>query len=733
MKTPSDTTTSRSNSDQPLLAKLRESARQLVQSSWTRTAATISHAKNFSTSLREDVGKSIEDGRTRLRGDMEQLIEDGKYWLIASPSPVNHLDVSNVERFYETGTELIEAIVGAIACGQHVALAGPRGCGKSYCIARAIELAEKRGLLPKKGYIKIQGNKELPRDYLIEDDIALKVKKGAVIPERKDAPLFRLAKRDVDGLPTVDGTGFVVVQGEDDQTMQDDQHLVLFLDEVNRFSDGVLDSLLLLLEEGEAILAGRPYKLRIVVLMTMNPPGYDASARNLSPPLSARIGRQYRLLSPQVSILTDTIAPHVIRTLGESAHLGAPRAVSDLRSTKSVSAPTLIEPDFMTLRRAAAATLCCWGHPATGKPGFEYLSPEMRSLLVKMADSDPALAAAMRTLSELCHFGPDARALIDWLKAAAVAASNEARSLWTIQAEVRGRHFVETAITTLSHKVQDSFSSSSRPDNTRRKEEAIQVIVRTLLQASPEIDRLLYRRLDDDALLGSAAAVLWGNRNIRFLRRALIDAAVADDDSVSSWCDFIIAAPERAKLADGSVDPLLVQMEKLEIAERVDGQNFAFSSEAHQRFCTWLSEQPWIGVGEPSKTKLIQSLQKISKQRAYPSSIRRYLERLRCVQDGVYPNAEALAKEISARGPQIRERTKLCGVADCIDLFWIRAEHYGEEVIPLIKARLDDVQFDEGGRSAAKEVLRSATSRMAAQPTRGRNTRKAMRALARLN
>src|SRR4051812_23250439 len=98
--------------------------------------------------------------------------DEGYFWLKASPSRLNKLDSSNVERFHETGPELIETIVGAIERGQHVALAGPRGCGKSYCAGQAAEIAQQRGLVPPEGIIKLQGNKELPRDYLIEDDIA---------------------------------------------------------------------------------------------------------------------------------------------------------------------------------------------------------------------------------------------------------------------------------------------------------------------------------------------------------------------------------------------------------------------------------------------------------------------------------------------------------------------------------------------------------------------------------
>ena len=186
--------------------------------------------------------------RTALR-----LREDIGSWITAKPRPLNRLDQSGAPRFHETGPELIEALVGAIACGQHVAISGPRGCGKSYCIDQAIQIAERRHLIPRNGFVKIQGNKELPRDYLIEDDMTLAVEKTAVVPRRKDAPLFRFAKRHEDGelrgRPVKTKDGYVKCFAVDENNrrlarkpMLPHQHIVLFLDEVNRFSDGVLDS-----------------------------------------------------------------------------------------------------------------------------------------------------------------------------------------------------------------------------------------------------------------------------------------------------------------------------------------------------------------------------------------------------------------------------------------------------------------------------------------------------------
>jgi hypothetical protein len=666
----------------------------------------------------------------KARQALRLALEEGRYWLMATPTTINQLDSSTVERFYETGNQLIDTIVGAIQCGQHVALAGPRGCGKSYCVGEAIRRAQELGLLPENGHVKIQGNKELPRDYLIEDDVALKVSdKNVVTPERKDAPLFRFAERDGNGRPLKGPDGLVICHGRDAKgdlataQLKPDQTLVLFLDEVNRFSDGVLDSLLLLLEEGEVIMGGEPFRMRYVVMMTMNPPGYDASARNLSPPLSARIGRQYRLLSPQLNVLTDTIAPPVIAKLAPG--------------TGKIK---LQQPRRSLLRRAAAATLCCWGDPdlADNKPGFEYLSREMRELIGKLAMSDPSLKAAMGTLNELCHFGPDARALIDWLRASAVAASNEAITLNQQSAEIRGRDLIETAITVLSHKVQDNFSSSSRPDNTRRKEEAIHVIVRALIDGGPKVEELLSRKVDDDKLLENAVAVIGRSLEIEDLRRVFLEKEVADDDAVSGFCAFIKEAAELDPPLESDIRALLI---KLHLGEPVRPSDFAFSSEAYKCFVEWLSTQDWNGRKGPTPADKVNDLKAmlaaIAQKSAYPNTIGRYVERLRCVQDRVWTNAAALLSLIATAEVRATERSVLREVLDMIDYFWVRAEHYGPEVADQIKGRLDKLGDEDNpvppdALTKIKRVVIDAARTMAEQGSRGSNSRRALRRLEQL-
>ena len=452
----------------------------------------------------------------------------------------NRIDVSSVNRFFETGPDLIAAIVGAIACGQHVALAGPRGCGKSYCISEAIKKAEEQKLIPQNGFVKIQGNKELPRDYLIEDDMTLSVDDvGVVRPQRKNAPLFRFAKRSDDdatrGRPLTDGKEVICFgvdetgQLVEEQPLKPGQRIVLFLDEVNRFSDGVLDSLLLLLEEGEAVMGGDTFRLPVVVLMTMNPPGYDASARTLSPPLSARIGRQYRLLSPRLDVLTDLIAAKTLsRITGEEGGHGLGDGVR------------VHPPARKLVRRAAAVTLCAWGLPRNGGPGFDYLSPETKAVTGALAATSPQLTGAMSSLNELCHFGPDGRALGDWITAASVAAINEAKALRKTTAIARAEHFVECAVTVLSHKLQDNFSSASRPDNTRRKEEALYVIASTLMHSTAtSVDRILWRAVDDDTQLEKIVASLMPGCDTNGVRAAMLNAGVTDTTEVERWQEFL--------------------------------------------------------------------------------------------------------------------------------------------------------------------------------------------------
>ncbi len=644
------------------------------------------------------------------------IVEEVRAWLTARPRPLNRIDEASVNRFFETGPELIEALVGAIGCGQHVAVAGPRGCGKSYCIGQAIKLAEERGLIPKNGFVKIQGNKELPRDYLLEDDMTLSVEGGAVMPRRKDAPLLRFAKRHLDGplkgRPVKGEDGMVECYGvdQDNQIVETEkikpsQRIVLFLDEVNRFSDGVLDSLLLLLEEGEAVMGGETFRLPVVVMMTMNPPGYDASARSLSPPLSARIGRQYRLLSPRIDVLTDLIAANVITRLQARAE-GAVGADLKLRP-----------PSVALVRRAAAATLCAWGDPRMGNPGFDYLSEEMRALLIGLADSSTPLKAAMRSLNELCNFGPDGRALGDWIVAASVAAANEARAVRRSTAEPCARHFIACTVTVLSHKLQDNFSSATRPENTRRKEEALYVIAANLLNPSSEkdeetIDRLVLRKVDREEALSDTLKGFPAKLDASEARAAFISCGLTESSEIGRWTEFLGNMPD---MIDAEADKETVKHQMTAaliesgILER-DSESVAFSSKAHCDTLKWLSSK----LGKSRGGKINWAMTTIASNTDHLGEpVERQLAHYAFVRAGVCQHADGLRGLIRDAGLIGIPRNTLVTLFERLNDVWILAEHENAQKVvdPLWKFMVDPSEPDAD--PGLPESHRSSTAKFA--------------------
>lgn len=675
-----------------------------------------------------------------LRGvnPIRTSIREAVSWLTAKPRLRNPIERTVANRFFETGPDLIDAITGAIACGQHVAVAGPRGCGKSFCIGEAIKQAEAQGLLPPRGWIKVQGNKELPRDYLFEDDMTLVVNDGkTVLPKRKSAPLFTFAERSTDpnmlGRPVTDSDRNVICYGLDENGQIDrnnqlaaHQRIVLFLDEVNRFSDGVLDSLLLLLEEGQVVMAGETFTLPVVVLMTMNPPGYDASARTLSPPLSARIGRQYRLLSPRIDVLTDRIAPSVAeRIVGNEKKVGL--------SSEDLS---LDAPPAKLVRRAAAATLAAWGIPpnkdADAVPGFDYLSRDSRSLLISMAALTPRLRQAMSVLNELCHFGPDGRALGDWMVAASVAARNEAQARQRTHAQAEARHFVSCAVTVLSHKLQDNFSSATRPDNTRRKEEALQVLVSEIMLAdSPALDSLLWRHIDDLDTLSKIANHMKDDVGADTVRAALLRFGIVRDSEVKQWEDFLnsVSPSLKGRQTQASIKAMMMDALVTTGLGEIHDEKLVLSSPNVRNTLAWLANA--LNVTKQT-TDVLNVL--ISEAANFSDTFEDVLSNHLFVADGIMniKNGDLLAS-IKLAGVSGLPRHDLIDLFDALDRVWVETEHIGSIPSDALCHLLENFRQND---KASKEAVNSAmvfaanmVDRMARRPDRGTRTRTASRSL----
>ncbi len=699
----------------------------------------------------------------RVRLGLSEAMDECRSWIMASPRPRNRIDSASVERFHETGPDLIDAVCGAISCGQHVALAGPRGCGKSHCIDKAIVKAMDAGLVPRNGFLKIQGNKELPRDYLIEDDLTLySSDEGVVVPKRKSAPLFRFCMRSTKaetlGRPEVMSDEKMAERlnrdmqstdkryvdcyalddhGELDQSndIKPHQRIVLFLDEVNRFSDGVLDSLLLLLEEGEAVMGGDLFRLPVVVLMTMNPPGYDASARTLSPPLAARIGRQYRLISPRLDVLTDLIVPGMIDGVVDG-HAIQPNQ----------GGVTLHPPEPALVRRAAAVTLCAWGDPRSERPGFDYLSDETKAVLVGLAKRSPTLAGAMNSLNELCHFGPDGRALGDWIKAASVAAVTEAQSLGIPTATARARHFIQSAVTTLSHKLQDNFSSASRPDNTRRKEEALYVLADTLMRSTDKkIDALLIRKIDNDTQLEKIFEGWIADFTPETVRQRLRKAGLAEEDEINRWAEFL---GPLGRMKDGyAIEAVrMAAREGLYASGLLEktAQGERLSSKATRDVVKWLVAELKKGNPTPNRQGLAEELASLGDDPPHHEEpVETKLARFGFLRKGEVWSEKytSLRKMIENERLQGIPRLGLIQLFEGIDEVWLGAEHRGakaaDRIIDLLTKATDDEEetmsvIPADKRGAAGLFAYNTTRRMAEHRDRGAGTRQARRHLARM-
>ncbi|XOV90647.1 MAG: AAA family ATPase [Pseudomonadota bacterium] len=641
-------------------------------------------------------------------------------WINAEPQELLDPERSDHGRFYETGNRLIQTIEASIQRGQHVVLYGPRGCGKSHCVAKAIELAEGNEIIAAGAWMKVQGNKEFSRDALVEDDIVLSLTQtdGAgsekkVVPDIRKAPLLRRVKRD-------EITNRPLTLNESDRegvkTFEMDYQLdksekpklfVLFLDEINRFSDGVLDSLLLLLEEGQVVMGGDLYKLPVVVCMTMNPPGYDASARVLSPPLAARIGQSFRLRSPSLNVLSDIILGSRIKE-------------------KNV--------DWMLLRRAALVTLCCWGNPYSRKPGMEYLSAETMTLLqdvIRIAEdcgSSREVTRAMDTLSELCNFGPDGRALGDWYDAAYAEARREGdeRGLAAEEIQVRAAHFISVAVRTLGHKIQDAFSQASNPGKIARKENAIRDLAYEILMHPNVYDKCrgLERPVDRDHEMQAVAAMINGDAEMQeAYRKALVDNGLTTKGDARRWGSVI------RKLSD-SADQVGEVLLFEKVLENLN-DDFIFRSGSDRAMTEWLAGENW--TNKAAATALKKIVAEVERSRSDP--VDHYLLSL----NAIYDEQSNDGKELGVMSLVEFEKCFLpyCSndfdllksVADELERAWLYVEDSRDALIEPMAQRLEqEFAKTTGDNAKAEKLARKVIAEIAEQLLKRRVTSFAVRA-----
>jgi len=391
-------------------------------------------------------------------------------WMFVSATNVATVTGRPAEdrKLFVTGDELIARITSAIEMRRPVLVTGPRGCGKSYCTKKALERARDRGKIA--GWHFVQGNRELSRDYLSEDSLVIE---GHAEPTLLEALALRPPSRDDDTYlqmrevrrnecKTWPGVPSGKLKSRDELWRPHGEltpWVALFLDEINRFSDGFLDSLLSLLEEGVIVRRGEELHVPIVVVATANPPGYDITAKKLSPPLQARIARSYRVSQPPLDYLVQVVLADKIARAGDDARLAMPVTVQYL---------------------AAAATLCLWGDPDAPSKGTSFLTPGTKILLRRAMQRDPVLASYMRQISNYVVFGPDARAVSDWVDCSRGLLKTRAADSDLKEADFCSA-LIDSAVEVLVHKLRETFNEGAEPEKPPLLERLVIQIVRRVL------------------------------------------------------------------------------------------------------------------------------------------------------------------------------------------------------------------------------------------------------------
>jgi MoxR-like ATPase len=484
----------------------------------------------------------------RTEASVSQQLDHIRVYFLGPPARAK---TSNVPEnggqpiFVSTGERLINELFQAIDSRQSALATGPRGCGKSYCVRKAAQKALEKQIVGEVRYI--QGNSQLPRDYLMEDMLVARDDKSLeLLPalmfrtgERKNTP--SQAEKELIGrfplwpaFPTKDLT-----EHDDPRRFwKANDWTLYFFDELNRFSDGFLDSLLSVLEEKIAVRRGESFYVPAVVIATANPPGYDLTAKKLSPPLQARLARSYLMVQPDLEDLVGIILADRIKNDSKLNDIKIPMEIQ---------------------YRAAGATLCLWGSVEDSKrTGLAYLTPETRDLLRTAELRSARLRSGMRTLAGLSNFGPDARAIGDWMLSAAMKAKERG------SASVEVQDLIEVAPAVLPHKIREIFNEGVEPQKGVALRAAVMgVVVSVFTDDLKDLFQILFavankfglNPMDLDELLGAlpenrrnswrlglSALSRLGDRSPEDVRRDLVscEALSAEgqfkSDAEHDWC-----------------------------------------------------------------------------------------------------------------------------------------------------------------------------------------------------
>lgn len=436
-------------------------------------------------------------------------------WYTEDPADPDEAKMPDAGSLCETGADLVDKVASLIALRRPVLLTGSRGCGKTYCAEQGAQKAISEGIIGGKRFL--QGNRELPREYLSEDGLAIDGDKPATIPALAMTPIktddgenniYKFKKPDSyvawlesqgknparipwPAIPADLVDPFLESSKKDPAAdprvrfWKQQDWWVLFLDEVNRFGDGFLDGLLSLAEEGKIVRGGQAYYVPVVLVCTANPPGYDITAKRLSPPLQSRIAASYRVGQPGLNTLNGIILEDRLRQIKAKNHHLADIVFSDAQMNGQALKVTI--PDEIRIL-ACTYLLSLWGNPGVSvqsqsrvTKGVHYLLPKTRWELHELIGVAGSFTQEKRTLmhmlnelGDLAEYGPDARAIGDWFSLVLQnIIEKQKRNPQNAIIQLDAYHLRSECVPVLGKKIREIYNEASDPDKDNTKEKLL--------------------------------------------------------------------------------------------------------------------------------------------------------------------------------------------------------------------------------------------------------------------
>jgi hypothetical protein len=345
----------------------------------------------------------------------------------------------------------------------NVMLVGPPGCGKTYALKKIGRRLKKEGRI--KEFLIINGNPDLTPDKLFDPTLTIvRDAQGfvefieAVICKYVDKSKIR-AVSEVDSLQEC----FKLWQPED--------FILIVLDEASRCPASLFAAFMLPMSDMQYNIGGKAYYLPIILALGANPPNFDQTCSVFSPATLDRIVYRWDVLAADIDVATDVISMPVVVACGGADGNRVERNGSPKRNGKGRSQrpPRRVRVHRDLVRMTNLISKLCWGLP-TSRKGLAYLTHKDKQLMEAVAKAEPAIAHEMEHLGLLVDYGPNGRAVQNWLRIAMCFAERAANGHMV---RLAPEHLLATVMGCLGHGGKDRFSEGTQPQKRTEKLDAI--------------------------------------------------------------------------------------------------------------------------------------------------------------------------------------------------------------------------------------------------------------------